>query len=503
MEKIIKKKLLLIVSMLAVTFALAGCSSSDKKVEFDYDGNTLVQIAETQATNYMQIAQVEDVYNFYVDEEANGGQVDETTADALKVFSTIESDYGKFQQFKPVNLEDEDDKTIQEVDDKVVVTLYAECAEKEAIVKATFVDNSVTYNFQKYSVMAQNQYSEEEADQMLASNGVYPYKISEFEVAANQTLKDKMKDAGANTLIGMGIVFIALIFISFIISLLKYVPALLDKETREKRKAEKAKKAFAGNEIKGKKLGVIGLGAIGVLVANAASELGMEVFGCDPYLSIQNAVRLSHHITIVKDNDEIYNQCDYITIHVPLLDSTKQMINKEALDKMKDGVVLLNFARDLLVDEDALIEALDSGKVKKYVTDFANHTVAGHKGILVTPHLGASTEESEENCAVMAVKEVRDFLENGNIKNSVNFPNCDMGTCVAVGRIAICHKNIPNMISQFTKILGAEGLNIADMTNKSKGEYAYTLIDLESAASKEALDELKAIEGVSRVRVVK
>ena len=184
MEKIIKKKLLLIVSMLAVTFALAGCSSSDKKVEFDYDGNTLVQIAETQATNYMQIAQVEDVYNFYVDEEANGGQVDETTADALKVFSTIESDYGKFQQFKPVNLEDEDDKTIQEVDDKVVVTLYAECAEKEAIVKATFVDNSVTYNFQKYSVMAQNQYSEEEADQMLASNGVYPYKISEFEVAA-------------------------------------------------------------------------------------------------------------------------------------------------------------------------------------------------------------------------------------------------------------------------------------------------------------------------------
>ena len=223
MEKIIKKKLLLIVSMLAVTFALAGCSSSDKKVEFDYDGNTLVQIAETQATNYMQVAQVEDVYNFYVDEEANGGQVDETTADALKVFSTIESDYGKFQQFKPVNLEDEDDKTIQEVDDKVVVTLYAECAEKEAIVKATFVDNSVTYNFQKYSVMAQNQYSEEEADQMLASNGVYPYKISEFEVAANQTLKDKMKDAGAN---------------------LKYVPALLDKETREKRKAEKAKKAL-------------------------------------------------------------------------------------------------------------------------------------------------------------------------------------------------------------------------------------------------------------------
>ena len=267
--------------------------------------------------------------------------------------------------------------------------------------------------------------------------------------------------------------------------------------------AEKQKKKFAGCEISGKKLGIIGLGAIGAMVANAASALGMEVYGYDPYISIDAAWNLSRTIKHIKSLDEIYSQCDYITIHVPLLDSTKEMINKEALDKMKDGVVLLNFARDLLVDEDALIEALDSGKVKKYVTDFANHTVAGHKGILVTPHLGASTEESEENCAVMAVKEVRDFLENGNIKNSVNFPNCDMGTCVAVGRIAICHKNIPNMISQFTKILGAEGLNIADMTNKSKGEYAYTLIDLESAASKEALDELKAIEGVSRVRVVK
>ena len=220
--------------------------------------------------------------------------------------------------------------------------------------------------------------------------------------------------------------------------------------------AEKQKKQFAGCEIMGKKLGIIGLGAIGAMVANAASALGMEVYGYDPYISIDAAWNLSRTIKHIKSLDEIYSQCDYITIHVPLLDSTKQMINKEALDKMKDGVVLLNFARDLLVDEDALIEALDNGKVKKYVTDFANHTVAGHKGILVTPHLGASTEESEENCAVMAVKEVRDFLENGNIKNSVNFPNCDMGTCVAVGRIAICHKNIPNMISQFTKILGAE-----------------------------------------------
>lgn len=267
--------------------------------------------------------------------------------------------------------------------------------------------------------------------------------------------------------------------------------------------AEKQKKQFAGCEISGKKLGIIGLGAIGALVANAAIHLGMEVYGYDPYISIDAAWNLSRTIKHSKSLDEIYAQCDYITIHVPLLDSTRQMINKEAFQKMKDGVVLLNFARDLLVDEEALVEALESGKVKKYVTDFANPLVAGREGILVTPHLGASTEESEENCAVMAVKEMRDFLENGNIKNSVNFPNCDMGTCVSVGRIAITHKNVPNMISQFTKILGAEGLNIADMTNKSKGEYAYTLIDLESAASRGALDELQAVEGVAKVRVVK
>lgn len=275
-----------------------------------------------------------------------------------------------------------------------------------------------------------------------------------------------------------------------------------DKEHIDKL-AEKQKKQFAGCEISGKKLGIIGLGAIGAMVANSATHLGMEVYGYDPFISIDAAWNLSRTIKHSKSLDEIYSQCDYITIHVPLTDNTRKMIDREAFTKMKDGVVLLNFARDLLVDEDALVEALDSGKVKKYVTDFANATVAGRPGILVTPHLGASTEESEENCAVMAVKEVRDFLENGNIKNSVNFPNCDMGTCVAVGRITIAHKNIPNMISQFTKILGSEGLNIADMTNKSRGGYAYTIIDLESAASKEALDELRAIEGVSKVRVIK
>ena len=267
--------------------------------------------------------------------------------------------------------------------------------------------------------------------------------------------------------------------------------------------AEKQKKQFAGCEIAGKKLGIIGLGAIGAMVANAASSLGMDVYGYDPYLSIDAAWNLSRTIHHSKTLDEIYTQCDYITIHVPLVDDTKKMINKDAFDKMKEGVVLLNFARDLLVDEEALIQALESGKVKKYVTDFANPTVAGREGILVTPHLGASTEESEENCAIMAAKEIRDFLENGNIKNSVNFPNCDMGTCISVGRIAVTHKNIPSMIGQVTQILGAEGLNIADMTNKSKGENAYTLIDLESAASIEALNALKAIDGVTRVRVVK
>lgn len=283
---------------------------------------------------------------------------------------------------------------------------------------------------------------------------------------------------------------------------IEWVAKQKDREDIDKL-AEKQKKQFAGCEISGKKLGIIGLGAIGAMVANAASSLGMDVYGYDPYISIDAAWNLSRTIRHIRSLDEIYTKCDYITIHVPLLDSTKQMINREAFAKMKEGVVLLNFARDLLVDEEALIEALESGKVKKYVTDFANPLVAGREGILVTPHLGASTEESEENCAEMAVKELRNFLENGNIKNSVNFPDCDMGICVAVGRISITHKNVPNMISQFTKILGDEGVNIADMTNKSKGEYAYTLIDLESTASREALDALEAVEGVSRVRVVK
>ena len=267
--------------------------------------------------------------------------------------------------------------------------------------------------------------------------------------------------------------------------------------------AEKQKKQFAGCEISGKKLGIIGLGAIGSMVANAADALGMEVYGYDPYLSIDAAWNLSRNVHHSKNVEEIYEQCDYITIHVPLLDSTKQMLNEEAISKMKEHVVILNFARDLLADEEAIVKALQSGKIKRYVTDFANPVVAGKKGVLVIPHLGASTAEAEENCAIMAVKELSDFLENGNIRNSVNFPNCDMGVCKGRSRVAITHRNIPNMISQFSKILGDEGMNIADMTNKSRGEYAYTLMDMEAEIPGEAIEALESVEGVSRVRVVR
>lgn len=269
------------------------------------------------------------------------------------------------------------------------------------------------------------------------------------------------------------------------------------------KQAEKKKKEFAGCEISGKKLGIIGLGAIGAMVANSATHLGMEVYGYDPFISVDAAWNLSRSIHHSTSLEEIYTQCDYITIHVPLLDDTKKMINQEAISQMKDGVVILNFARDLLVDEDAMVAALESGKVKKYVTDFANPVVAGAKGTLVTPHLGASTEESEENCAVMAVKELRSYLENGNIKNSVNFPECNMGICQTAGRIAVIHENIPNMIQHIGKTLGEAGINISDMTNKSRGGVAYTLMDVESKVSEEVLETLEAIPAVIRLRVVK
>lgn len=267
--------------------------------------------------------------------------------------------------------------------------------------------------------------------------------------------------------------------------------------------AEKQKKQFAGCELKGKKLGVIGLGAIGALVANTAIYLGMDVYGYDPYISIETAWNLSREITHINQIEDIFRTCDYITIHVPLLDSTKGMINRECIQMMKDGVVFLNFSRDLLVDEKAMIEALETGKVKKYVTDFANPAIAGAKNTLVTPHLGASTKESEDNCAIMAVKEICDYMENGNIHHSVNYPDCDMGRCRAAGRIAINHKNVVNMISQFAKVLGDAGVNISDMTNKSKGDFAYTLIDLETPAEEELVRKLEAIKDVLKVRIIK
>lgn len=267
--------------------------------------------------------------------------------------------------------------------------------------------------------------------------------------------------------------------------------------------SEKQKKNFAGCEISGKKLGVIGLGAIGVLVANAATHLGMEVLGYDPYISVNAAWSLSRSVKHISNVEDIYRECDYITIHVPLLDSTKGMINAEAIGKMKDGVVLLNFARDLLVDEAAVIEAIKNNKVKKYVTDFANPTTAGADGVILTPHLGASTEESEDNCAMMAVREIRDYLENGNIVHSVNFPDCNMGGCDKAGRVAILHKNKKGMIGKYSTVFGNADINIEDMTNKSRGDYAYTLLDISTPVTEEVIGQLKAIDGVLKVRVVK
>ncbi len=267
--------------------------------------------------------------------------------------------------------------------------------------------------------------------------------------------------------------------------------------------AEKEKKKFSGTELMGKKLGIIGLGAIGVLVANAAVSLGMDVYGYDPYVSVDAAWHLSRKITHVFNAEDIYRECDFITIHVPLNDSTRHMIGKEAISMMKKGVILINMARDQLFDEEAVIAAIDSGRVRCYVSDFPNPTVAGRKGCITTPHLGASTEESEINCAKMAVDELRNYLENGNIKNSVNYPACDLGVCTTGGRVGIFHKNQPAMITQFTQIIGASDVNIAGMANKSKQEVAYTLIDFDSPVEKELVEKLAQVKDVYRVRVIK
>lgn len=266
---------------------------------------------------------------------------------------------------------------------------------------------------------------------------------------------------------------------------------------------EKKKKAFAGTELMGKKLGVIGLGAIGVLVANAAISLGMEVYGYDPYLSVDSAWRLSGNIYHAKTADEIYKDCDYITVHVPALEDTKGMIDKNAISLMKEGVVILNFARDVLVNQEDIVDALVSGKVHCYVTDFPTKEIVGVKGAIVIPHLGASTEESEDNCAKMAAEELKDFLENGNIIHSVNFPDCDMGVKGEGPRVTILHKNIPNMLGQFTSLMAEKNINISVMTNKSRKEYAYTMMDVDTDVTPDVEAQLSAVNGVLKVRVIR
>ena len=263
---------------------------------------------------------------------------------------------------------------------------------------------------------------------------------------------------------------------------------------------EKAKKNFAGNEIKGKKLGVIGLGAIGRLVANAAESMGMEVYGNDPFISVEGALSLKRDVHLVKTREEIFKECDFITVHTPLVDDTKKMINKETIAMMKDGVVVLNFARDLLVDDEAMCEALASGKVKKYVTDFPNPNVAGVEGVIATPHLGASTAESEDNCATMAVKEMIDYLENGNIQNSVNLPTV-VEPRTTTYRVCIIHKNIPNMLAVFANAFAKKSMNIENMVNKARGEYAYTVIDTNDL-SEDITKVIENHEGVIKARII-
>ena len=269
------------------------------------------------------------------------------------------------------------------------------------------------------------------------------------------------------------------------------------------RLVEKGKSQFAGHEIYGKKLGIIGLGAIGGPLANRARKLGMDVYGCDPHISVEAAWHLDRHVQRVNTREEIYSTCDIITLHVPLLKDTEKMINAEAISKMKDGVIILNFARDLLVDDDAMAAALASGKVACYVTDFPNEKSANMPGCIAIPHLGASTEESEDNCAKMAVKQVMDYLKNGNIVNSVNYPNCDMGVCQTAGRITILHRNIPNSLGRFTAAIAADNVNIDGLMNKSRGEYAYTILDFDQHPSETVVEHLKQVEGVVRVRVIK
>ncbi len=266
---------------------------------------------------------------------------------------------------------------------------------------------------------------------------------------------------------------------------------------------EKGKSAFLGPEIYKKTLGVIGLGAIGSLVANLALDLGMDVYGYDPFLSVDSALRLDRHIHVVQDINELYKRADYITIHIHFTPKTEKMIDEKAIANMKRGVRFINLARGEIVDDDAMLAALDTGKVAAYVTDFPNNRIVQAPHVIAMPHLGASTPESEQNCAVMAVDQLRDYLENGNIVNSVNYPNCDMGVCQCEGRITILHHNIPGSLGRFTAAIASENVNIAGLMNKSRGEYAYTMLDLDHHPSAQVVEHLKEIEGVVRVRVIR
>ncbi len=267
--------------------------------------------------------------------------------------------------------------------------------------------------------------------------------------------------------------------------------------------AEKAKAQFAGTEIKGKTIAVIGLGAIGVLVANACLNLGMIVIGYDPYLSQINALHLDRHVTYTSNLEEAIISADYVTIHVPAMDATKKMINKSIISKMKEGSVLLNFSRDVIVDEEALKPALESGEIRKYVSDFANPFSVTLPNTIILPHLGASTEEAEDNCAVMACQEIMDYIENGNITNSVNYPACDAGICKSEGRISVIHKNVAGVINKISDTFAQKNINIANMVSKAKGDYAYMLLDIDSKSNNEIIDELNKIDGVVRARIIK
>ena len=264
---------------------------------------------------------------------------------------------------------------------------------------------------------------------------------------------------------------------------------------------EKGKSAFAGPELYRKTLGVIGLGAIGALVANDALKLGMDVYGYDPYLSVDAALRLDRHVHVVKDVAELFKVCDYITLHIPYLPSTKDFINAEAIARMKGGVRVLNLARGELVNDDDMIEALASGRVAKYVTDFPNAKIATVQNVIALPHLGASTPESEDNCAVMAVRELEDYLVNGNITNSVNLPNLSQERS-GIARVCIIHRNVPAMLTSIMSTLSDDGINVENMSNKSRGDYAYTVADVNTRITDEVADELRAIDGVLRVRVL-